>query len=482
MRTKLVGLGVLLIALGLATVAPQALAATGPELGFGAPVFVDQNLAGGEPLVAPDPAHGTLIYTAHEGTTHLYRDGITYPLDFGPNYRNQVNIWWSADNGKTWNRDDLATFQGATPDKSLGFSDPDLTQDEGGRVYNTGIDLANDALFSSGDGGKTWDKGTAQCHDGDRPWLAGGKADQAWLATNTLEGSGSGHQVFETTDGGNTCSSSGIPDTGTTSDNLDYTGNGKIFYDHQRGILVEPVNFTSGGDNKFIGVGIAKPSDKAFTPIKAAPTPAGVFAHWPSMAIDAADNFYVVWDTNERQANTTGGCGTGQSAESPAPNYVEMSSSKDGGQTWSSPVIIAHPTGGRAFWPWMVAGGDGRVNVVWYQSPTLTDPDCQGTAVSVESAQVFDATSSGSAGHREGPDRARRARERHDDLPGRHDLRRHRAGPPARRLLHQRDRRQGVHADRHRRHQLSRPAQRRRATDLAAAVRAAGLGPEPHRL
>jgi len=34
------------------------------------------------------------------------------------------------------------------PDLERGFSDPDLTQDAGGRVYNTGIDLVNDSLFS----------------------------------------------------------------------------------------------------------------------------------------------------------------------------------------------------------------------------------------------------------------------------------------------------------------------------------------------
>jgi hypothetical protein len=385
-RIKLFATAVLLAALAAA---PSARAAAGLPIGFAPPVFVDESLAGGEPLVSADPAHGTLIYTAHEGTTHLYRDGITYPLDFGLNYRNQVNIWWSADNGKTWNRDDLATFQGTTPDKSQGFSDPDLAEDEGGRFYNTGIDLANDALFSTSDGGKTWDKGTAQCHPGDRPWLAGGKKDQAWLATNTVEGSGSGHQVFETKDGGSTCSTTGIPDTGTTADGLDYTGNGKIFYDHQRGQLIEPVNFTSGGDNKFVGVGIAKPTDAKFTPYKAAPTPAGVFAHWPSMAIDSAGNVYLTWDTNDRQQGTTGGC----TGESPGSNYVEMVASRDGGRTWGTPVILAHPSGGRAFWPWMVAGGPGRVNVVWYQSPKLTDPDCQGTAVSAYSAQVFDATS-----------------------------------------------------------------------------------------
>jgi len=45
-------------------------------LGFGAPIFVDRDLAGGEPLVFADHVHHTLVYTAHEGTTHLYRPGL----------------------------------------------------------------------------------------------------------------------------------------------------------------------------------------------------------------------------------------------------------------------------------------------------------------------------------------------------------------------------------------------------------------------
>ena len=43
---------------------------------FAPPAYVDQQLAGGEPEVFADTLHGTLIYSAHEGTTHLYRDGI----------------------------------------------------------------------------------------------------------------------------------------------------------------------------------------------------------------------------------------------------------------------------------------------------------------------------------------------------------------------------------------------------------------------
>ena len=54
-----------------------AAATTAPK--FASPVYVDQQLAGGEPEVFADVLHGRLIYTSHEGTTHLYRDGITNP-------------------------------------------------------------------------------------------------------------------------------------------------------------------------------------------------------------------------------------------------------------------------------------------------------------------------------------------------------------------------------------------------------------------
>src|SRR4051795_1025099 len=161
----------------LAALATAAMAQADP-IGFAPKSFVSTTLAGGEPLVFADTKHGTLIYTSHEGTTHLYRNGMaTIPVNWLANYRDQVNTWYSKDNGKTWTLSKLADapspvpsagFMGR-PDQDSGFSDPDLTQDAGGRVYNTGINLVADSIFSTTDGGVTWDKGTAQCHDGDRP-------------------------------------------------------------------------------------------------------------------------------------------------------------------------------------------------------------------------------------------------------------------------------------------------------------------------
>src|SRR5436190_14027152 len=186
-------------AAALLLLGPSGQAAKTPGVAFGPAVYVDQELAGGEPLVLADPVHGTLVYTAHEGTTHLYRNGLVSSpfgdFSFVSYYCNQVNVWWSSDGGVNWIRDRyLDTPCPTSPAINTGFSDPDLTMDAGGRIYNTGIDLVNDALFSSRAGGVTWDRGTAQCHNGDRPWLAGGKTDQVYLAPDTLEGSGTGHQ------------------------------------------------------------------------------------------------------------------------------------------------------------------------------------------------------------------------------------------------------------------------------------------------
>src|SRR5437660_4508749 len=241
---------------------------------FAPPVYVDQTLAGGEPTIFMDSLHGRLIYTSHEGTTHLYRDGIvSWPwgdFSFVSNYCNQVNIWTSPDGGANWYRDRyLGSTCPTSPAINTGFSDPDLTQDAGGRVYNTGIDLANDALFSSIDGGKTWDRGTANCHNGDRPWLAGAKANQVYLATDTLEGSNSGHQVFVSNDGGNTCSATGIDDNGSLPDGGWYSALGKLYYDKLNGSVIEPAIFDHADGSFGVGISTMPAGGSSFTPHEA---------------------------------------------------------------------------------------------------------------------------------------------------------------------------------------------------------------------
>jgi hypothetical protein len=386
--------GTLLALIVLIAALPGSSAAGTTALTFAPPVYVDQQLAGGEPEVFADNLHGRLIYTSHEGTTHLYRDGLTTSpwgdFAFVSNYCNQVNTWTSPDGGVNWYRD---RYLGTTCPQNptfTGFSDPDLTQDAGGRVYNTGIDLANDALFSSIDGGQTWDKGTGYCHDGDRPWLAGGLADQVYLGTNTVEGDGSGHQVFVSTDGGNTCSTTGISGNGSLADGGSWTGDGKLYYHSRTGTVVEPAIFDHGDGSFGLGIDTLSPGGTAFVPHEGVQGTT-MFAHWPAIAIDKAGTVYLTWDTAERQAGTSGGC---DGAETPAPNSIMLVYTKDLGKTWSAPVTIAHP-GTRVFWPWLAAGDAGKVSVVWYQTEPqdgMPDVDCQVAHVHAMEASVLNAT------------------------------------------------------------------------------------------
>ncbi|MDT5211004.1 MAG: hypothetical protein QOF67_3419, partial [Mycobacterium sp.] len=140
---------------GLAAIPASAQAS---KLHFRAPVYVDTQLAGSEGFVMYAAKSHRLIYATHEGTTLLMRGGLTGApsgdADYLSTYRNQVNMWTSANDGHSWQRvnwNGTGFFTG--PDHNLGFSDPDLTEDGAGNIYVAGIDLANDSLVSSSDGG-----------------------------------------------------------------------------------------------------------------------------------------------------------------------------------------------------------------------------------------------------------------------------------------------------------------------------------------
>jgi hypothetical protein len=380
---------VALLALAAAMAFPLGVRANGPQVGFAAPTYVDTKLSGGEPVILNSGSKGTLVYTSHQGTTHLYRNGIvSSPLSFAQFLLadcNQVYVWYSTNGGASWQR--VTAFDGTcTSTKTTGFSDPDLTQDAGGLVYNTGINLVNDSVFASADGGKTWPTGTPDCHDGDRPWLAGGPTNQVFMATDTVENVLS-HQVFQGTvnsAGVVVCSLTGVSDT----DGSTYSGDGKLSYDRHNGNLVEPAIFLdANGNTNGVGVSVVPSYGKPFVPHEAAST--SLFAHWPALAIDAGDNYYLVWDTDDRQPGTSGGC---NGSPTPAPNSIKMAVSSDHGQTWHT-FTVSHP-GTRVLWPWVTAGDRGKVSVVWYQLDGLEDPDCQPANTFVYEAQIFGANSS----------------------------------------------------------------------------------------
>ncbi len=347
---------------GAGAASGHARTAKGDGVSFSAPQYVDTALAGGEPLIMADPAKGTIVYTAHEGTTHLYRDGlISSPFgdfQFVANYCNQVNIWTSSDDGVTWQRDHYLNALNpcaGLPTQDQGFSDPDLTMDASGTIYNTGINLVTDSVFASTDGGKTWTRGTAQCHDGDRPWLAGGNANEVFMTTDPAEDT-LNHAMFVSEDGGNTCSTTEIPDYGTLPDGSTYDGQGKLYMDTTRTRLAEPVLVNEPNGTFDLGVSTWTRGDAKFTPHIAVKN-TSLFSHWPALAIDKANDIFLVWDTKASDANGN-----------PAANKVMMVESTDFGKTFSKPVTIASTGNSLVFWPWIAAGDKNRVSVVWYQT------------------------------------------------------------------------------------------------------------------
>lgn len=407
-RRRLTALWLPLIAsAGAVSLAVGGEATTGsaaPTVGFAPAVYVSTSLAGGEPFVIYSHAGKDLVYSSHEGTSHIDRQYVATPgsacdiqtaKGFLCSYDNQVITWYSEDAGKTWT-------QSLSNPLATGFSDPSLTEDEGGLIYNTGIDLANDAVFASTDGGKTFVPGNPQCTPGDRPWLAGGKAGTVFMSTDPQV---AGHWIVKGTvqyAGGQavgiTCTPPpGLADNGTFTTPLNptvtqFTGNGQMYYDHRTGSLVEPAVFDDGNNNT-VGVGIstlpnADAFNGTFTPSYAASTPDGSFNHWPSIAIDSGNNVYVVWDTAPHDQNGTNGCqsfqGTGAmpttGGPSPLPNSIMMAYTQDGGKTWSKPITVAHP-GTSVVWPWITAGADGNVAIAWYQANQVTDPDCDSAAL-----------------------------------------------------------------------------------------------------
>jgi hypothetical protein len=368
-----------LLSILAAAVLVAAPTASASPFSFGPPVFVDDTFAGGEPLLFTDTMHNTIVYSSHEGTTHLYRAGLVGAGAAGwiTTYRNQVKIWTSSDQGKTWQR---ANFQGTgftqNPSQNSGFSDPDLSQDEGGRIYNTGINLATNSLFSSGDGGKTWDKGTAQCETGDRPWVMGGKPEEVFWVTNRIGPNEVLEQIMlRSVDGGNTCGGEGGPaikNYGTWSEKDgggSFAGNGKPYYDHVNNTVVAPI--TDGGHTK-LGVSIYKRGGDKFVPHLAVEAPS--YAHWPSIALDGAGTIYLTYDVITRQEGNSAGC---DGAALPNPSDIYYVYSKDQGETWSAPIRIGVTPNVRSFWPWAVAGDKGKLNLTWYQTDKVVDLGCQ---------------------------------------------------------------------------------------------------------
>ncbi|MFP5351213.1 MAG: hypothetical protein ACLGIB_01445 [Actinomycetota bacterium] len=304
-------------------------------LKFGKPTFIDKGRAGGEPVsvVAQD---GSIVVSAHAGTTHVYKDPQAAPgsTDFLRSYYNQTLNWRSADGGKTWTYVGLAGApEGPHSATSTGFSDPDLTMDAGGNIYNVEINLANVAVFGSPDDGQSWPTANPIAASGDRPWVTGAEDKEVFLYVNLPK------QLWRSTDGGLTFS---LVSTSFPADSK---------------LIVDPLNPKKGllGPMDAGGVAISPDDGKTW---ESYPAPLGGSTQFfGAIAADRAGWIY---------AANAGGYSGSNDVEADGEvtfNYFNRQTKK-----WASaPIRIPIPEGD-ALWPWIIAGDDGRVAITWYQT------------------------------------------------------------------------------------------------------------------
>ena len=320
---------------------PRCPTPTPPKLSFGKPSFIDKTRAGGEPvsIVAQD---GSLIVSAHAGTTHIYKDpeAVGGVGDFAGSYYNQTLNWRSTDGGKTWTYVGVAGQPlGPHSPTSTGFSDPDLTMDAGGKIYNVEIDLANVAVFSSPDDGQSWPLANPVAGSGDRPWVTGAEKDEVFLYINLPQ------QLWRSTDGGVTFlpvqqenQGGGLPVTSK--------------------MLVDPLNPKTGLIGPTDSGGVAISDDDGVT-----------WRSYPDVRLGSSTQFFGAiaadragWIYSAAAGGYSGSNDTEPDGEV-TYNYFNRQTRK-----WASKAIELPIPQGDALWPWIVAGDDGRVAVVWYQT------------------------------------------------------------------------------------------------------------------
>jgi hypothetical protein len=308
-----------------------------PKMSFAPPIYIDQNRAGGEPVsvVAQD---GSIIVSSHAGTTHLYKDpqALAGAADFAVGYFNQTLNWRSADGGRTWNY--VGTFGnmvgGPHTLTSTGFSDPDLTIDAGGRIYNAEINLANVSVYSSNDDGQSFGRANPIASSGDRPWVLGKDPDEVFLTI-------SGGELKRSTDGGLTFET-------VTTESL---GQGKLLNDplNPAGIIAP---YSDASHNSGIAISLDRGKTWKGYPVQLGPST----QFFSTVGVDRAGWVYVV------AAGGYEGAGDTTPDGRVTFSYFDRKTKK-----WAAPIEIPTPSGD-VLWPWVIAGDDGRVAIVWYQS------------------------------------------------------------------------------------------------------------------
>ena len=312
------------------------------------------NAFGGGTGTPPNPSLGHFISKSTDGGK-TFTQNIPNPGTgaFVENYTNQTYVWTSDDNGKTWQ----FRPRFLPPDNApfTGFSDPEVAIDSAGNVYFSEINLANVAVSKSEDNSETY---KLQNFFGailtDRQWMEADRENELYFVANafgggtgTPPGTGTGHYIAKSTDGGKTFTKN-VPDVEGGD------GIGDIRVDKRTGTVYETHHPSYGGGPGVLSMAAFRNAREGDLKPETHQIAEGVssVSHWPAFDLDPEGNLYIVWDEDGRGDREAG---------------IYFASSKDGARTWSAPVRV-DKNANTDIWPWLAVGDKGRVALSWLEA------------------------------------------------------------------------------------------------------------------
>src|SRR3989475_3163421 len=401
---------VLAVALCLA-LSPAVLYTNGDGSGGGgAPTFGQPTISGIQGVgfeqdIRLDPTNPNRVYTSVPGSLSS----------------NTAWIWHSEDGGKTFKWVVAGAAKTGKPDPCAGGGDTELAVDTGGGLYFHDLPLVNFSTARSDDRGASF-----LCSNTGVPDAA---VDRQWYAvdgdptTGTGLDSGAGRNISLVNDeigpGSVQCPVSGavnnvlamyrspIPEGGGPAGGIECGPAQKVS---------APLSCDEGimGNNEVSPVATAKDMPAGSTPVRhvyvihddatfsriligrcfpvpfSSSDPSGLSckdlpvatlgtipaggrcptaktgANFPSLAIDRAGSLYAVWEQAPQDPNT---------CQITGDTVLKYSYSTDEGDHWSKPITIPTPGLHNNVFVWAAAGDNGRVDIAWYGTPAVANPD-----------------------------------------------------------------------------------------------------------
>lgn len=267
------------------------------------------------------------------------------------------DMWKSLDHGNTWTylgqpdgAQALATF-GLTG-VGVGGGDDDLATSSTGAVYMDSLWLGNVTQTVSTDGGNTWFNNpvAGNLPVDDRQWIASYGPNVLYETFRQLGDAVTNNTslwVGKSFDGGHT-----FPQmTNVTNPVLGIQPGfeGPISVDQNNGNVYAAFEDSTGTQiflAKSVDGGLTWTVSQIYPNSNSPATGASVAAVFPVLAVDGGDGLHVVFSDTRN---------------------VFLTSSGDGGVTWTPPVRVNNGVMNKtSVEPWVIAGGKGRLDIFWW--------------------------------------------------------------------------------------------------------------------